>query len=337
MQGQFPRGAVVISIDTEQIWGYFDLLSEAQFHDRFPDAISAHDKLLTYLRMAGVSATWFVVGGMALRECAGARDARLAGLPVYWTHRIPEGRESTAGSWYHPSFIQRLRDANPFQEIGLHGGLTHLIWTDLRATRDAATRELIEGITALQDVSVRPRTFSFARTLEVHHDLLPEHGIRSYRGPIPALSWKLGHTLPGAVLRVLDELCRMTPPPVWPIQTVPGLWNVPASLFLYPIAPSRTRLTGLRSRVERFHRGIEAAIRHKAIFHFCLHPENLTESPQGFSLLEEILERLVRARERENVEVLTMSDVVTRMERNYLYVRPEQLSHPRLLKANWRS
>jgi hypothetical protein len=336
MHGIFPRGAVVLSIDTELIWGYFDLLSEAQFRERFPDSVAAHDKLLTYLRMAGVSATWFVVGAMALRESSGPRDPRFAGLPLYWTHRIPEGRESTASFWYHPSFVRRLRDANPFQEIGLHGGLTHLVWTDLRATREAATRELSEGITALQDATVRPRTFSFARTQEAHYDLLPEHGIRSYRGPIPALAWRLGDTLPGALLRVFDELRRATPPPVWPTQTVPGLWNVPASLFLYPIAPSRSRVVGLRSRVERFNRGIEAAVRHQAIFHFCLHPENLTESPQGFSLLEEILERLVRARERENVEVLTMSDVVTRMERNYLYVRPEQ-SHQRLLKANWRS
>jgi hypothetical protein len=337
MNGFFPRGAVVVSIDTELIWGYLDLFSEDQFRDKYPDAVGAHDKLLTYLRMAGVSATWFVVGAMALRECAGSRDPRLAGLPLYWTHRIPEGRESAGSSWFYPSFIQRLRDATPFQEIGLHGGLTHLVWTDLRATREAATHELLEGVTALQDATVRPRTFSYARAEEAHYDLLPEHGIRSYRGPIPALAWRMGNTVPGALMRALDELCRKTPPAVWPTQTLPGLWNVPASLFLYPLSPARTRVLGLRSRVERFSRGIEAAMRNQAIFHFCLHPENLTESPQGFSLFEAILERLVRARERENVEVLTMSDVVTRMERNHLYVPPEQLSHARLLKANWRS
>src|SRR5215471_10520905 len=103
MNGFFPRGAVVISIDTELIWGYLDLFSEDQFRDTYPDAVGAHDKLLTYLRMAGVSATWFVVGAMALRECAGSRDPRLAGLPLYWTHRIPEGRESSGSSWFYPS------------------------------------------------------------------------------------------------------------------------------------------------------------------------------------------------------------------------------------------
>jgi len=43
MHGIFERGIVVISIDTEQIWGYSDLFSEAQFQHRFPDALQAQN------------------------------------------------------------------------------------------------------------------------------------------------------------------------------------------------------------------------------------------------------------------------------------------------------
>ncbi len=74
-------------------------------------------------------------------------------------------------------------------------------------------------------------------------------------------------------------------------------------------------MVGLRSRIERFSRGVAAATRLRGIFHFCLHPENLTESPHGFSMFEEILERLIRARDRGDVEVLTMGEVAARMER----------------------
>jgi hypothetical protein len=112
-----------------------------------------------------------------------------------------------------------------------------------------------------------------------------------------------------------DEIRRATPRLVWPQQVLPGLWNIPSSLFLYPIHPSRTTLAGLQTRIDRFVRGIEAAARHRGIFHYCLHPENLTESPRGFAMFEEMLGHLNLSRARGDIEVLTMRDVAVRMER----------------------
>ena len=83
-------------------------------------------------------------------------------------------------------------------------------------------------------------------------------------------------------------------------------------------------MVALRSRVERFSRGLEAAARHRGIFHFCLHPENLAESRHGFSLFEGILERLVRARDLGDVEILTVGDVAARMERSRSVLQPTQ-------------
>jgi hypothetical protein len=310
----FERGAVILSFDIEQIWGYFDRLNERQFRSRYPNALEAHEKLLALLCAARVSATWFVVGGMTLHESDGARDSRMVSLPIDWTSKIPGGCETTAPLWYRPSFVERLREAQPRQEIGLHGGLTHLIWTDGRSTRSVAKRELAEGVKALNQVLVRPLSFSFGREQEAYHELLPEYGILSYRGRTPVLACEMGPTLPGALLRAFDELRRATPPPVWPHETHPGLWNIPSSLFLYPIGPSRATVLALRSRLQRFGRGLEAAVRHRGIFHFCLHPENLAESPDGFSLFEDILERLTQAHDLGDIEILTMGQVAARME-----------------------
>jgi len=312
---QFDRGVVILSLDTEQIWGYLDLLNEAQFQRRYPDALGAHSKLLACLAGAGISATWFMVGGMTLHGSEGPRDRRMAGLPYKWTARIPAGVEETAPLWYRQSFVEKLHAARPRQEIGLHGGLTHFIWTDPEATREVVDWELAEGVKALRQVLVRPLSFSFGREQEAHHDLLPAHGIRCYRGRTVAPAFQLGPTVFGKVARLLDELRRSTPRPVWPEQTLPGLWNIPSSLFLYPIRPSRTRVVGLRSRIERFRRGVEAAVRYRGIFHFCLHPENLTESPHGFAMFEEMLDRLISSRDRGDIEVLTMGEVAARMER----------------------
>jgi peptidoglycan/xylan/chitin deacetylase (PgdA/CDA1 family) len=310
----FERGVVILSLDTEQIWGYLDLFNEAQFQRKYPDALEAHSKLLTYFEQAGVSATWFLVGGMALQGSDGPRDRRMAGLPHKWTARIPAGVEQTAPLWYRHSFVEKLRAARPRHEIGLHGGLTHFIWTDREATRDVLGCELREGVKALIQAFVRPLSFSFSREQEAHYDLLPEYGIRCYRGRTVARAFQLGRTIHGKLARLFDEFRRSAPIPVWPQETLPGLWNIPASLFLYPIHPSRTRVVGLRSRIERFSKGMEAAMRHRGIFHYCLHPENLTESAQGFSLFQEILERLAASRDRGDIEVLTMADVAARMD-----------------------
>jgi peptidoglycan/xylan/chitin deacetylase (PgdA/CDA1 family) len=337
MHGLFERGIVVISIDTEQIWGYSDLFTEAQFNSRFPDAIPTHDRLLFSLRAAGVSATWFVVGGLSLHESAGTRDPRMAALPVEFTERIPAAGERTAPLWYHPEFIRRLRESFPAQEIGLHGGLTHFIWTDPRATREVARQELVEGIKALGEASIWPRSFSFPRNAEQYLDLLPEYGIRCYRGAPQDLAWRMGRTLPGAILRVMDELRYAAPLPVWPYQMIPGLWSIPASMFLYPLGPARARIVGLRSRLARFSRGLEAAARYRGIFHFCLHPENLAESPHGLPILDDILDALLRARASGDVEVMTMSDVLARMERIQPHVSQEQQSYAELLETHRRS
>jgi len=318
MTEPLERGAAVISIDTEQIWGYLDCMTEEQFQARFPDSPKAHPKLLDRFCAAGVRATWFVVGGLALRNTASGAGGQFVAL-VSERARIASGGEDAAPLWYCRTFLERLRDASPVQEIGLHGGLTHLVWTHARSSLEIARRELREGIDALRQLGVQPRSFSYPRNLEAYHELLPEHGFRCFRGSPPSLAWRLGRTVSGAVLRAWEEMRRATPPLASPREAMPGLWSIPASMFFYPIDPTRERLIGLRSRVERFRLGLEAAARRRALFHFCFHPENLVESPSGFSLLDDMLDKLTRSRDRGDIEILTMSDVVARIERNESY------------------
>jgi hypothetical protein len=309
------RGTVVLSIDTEQIWGHLDLLDQELYSERYPDTPATYEHLLRMICSAGISATWLVVGGLALRGSEGSQDPRMSLLPRRWTGNVPPGNEMTEPLWYRRSFIQQLAKARPAQDLGLHGGLTHLIWTDRDATTAAVRSELTAGLAALGELGIRPRSFSFPRNQERYHGLLAEHGFACYRGRDTMLSSKLGRSLAGCVARLLEEAGRLTPPLVWPAETLPGLWNIPASLFLYPLGEFHARMVPLKARSERVRRGVEAAIRRRGLFHFCLHPANLAESAHGFPLFEEILEQLTKARELGDVEILTMSEVAERMAR----------------------
>src|SRR5579864_2170561 len=310
----FERAVVVISLDAEQIWGYLDVLDEQSFCRRYPNVEGAYDRLLDRLFSAGISATWALVGGLTLDGMEGPRDARLQGLPQDWIGSIPDGTEASAPAWYRRSFARRLKAAYPAQEFALHGGLTHLIWNDPRATADEIERELAGGVQALAEISVRPRSFIYPRQAIARPELLPAYGISCYRGCAPALSSRLSRKVPRAIVRLVEEAGCTAPPVVWPVESLPGLWNIPASLALYPIARSRTAFVPLRTRIERVTRGVDMAVRSRGIFHYWFHPETLVEAPGGFSMLDAILEKLVRARNAGDIEVLTMAQVADRME-----------------------
>jgi hypothetical protein len=111
-RGPFERGVVILSLDTEQIWGYLDVLNERQFQCRYPDTIGVHEKLLACLRAAGVSATWFLVGGMTLpgSHRSAIRRAWLGCSRL--TARIPDGSEITP-LWYRRAFVERCAHGSP--------------------------------------------------------------------------------------------------------------------------------------------------------------------------------------------------------------------------------
>jgi hypothetical protein len=85
-------------------------------------------------------------------------------------------------------------------------------------------------------------------------------------------------------------------------------------MFLYPIGESRSRIINHQTRLDRFEKGIEAAARHRGVFHFGLHPVNLAESPHGYRLFDSLIERLAHARQKGDVSILTMAQLSTRME-----------------------
>jgi hypothetical protein len=211
-----------------------------------------------------------------------------------------------------------LIDARPLQEIGLHGGLSHLVWTHREVTHQVAKHEIAEGVRALQDIGVRPRTFSFARTHEAYHPLLLQHGIRGYRGRVPSLAWQLGGSWSGAALRAFEECRSAAPPLARPHRKLPGLWCVPASMFLYPLRPSRGALVPAGTRLKRFKKGLQASVQGRGIFQFSFHPENLAESADALRIFDDMIDCLLRNCRQEGLEVLTLNDVINRMERNQL-------------------
>jgi hypothetical protein len=290
-----------------------DLMNERQFEKRYPCVREIHDRLLELLSAEGIGATWTVVGAMSLAESRGALDERMQGLPEHWTARIPAGDERTHPLWYARSFVRQLQRARTPQEIGMHGGISHLIWGDRGTSSTAAERELRAGMQALLEIGIRPRSFVFPRDLEALLAVLGECGIRCYRGRSPILSERFGYSKIGGIVRAAEELARLTPMVVWPEESKPGLWNLRPSMFIYSLGAERCRIVPARLRVDRTRIGLKAAIRRQGIFHLALHPENLAESLFAFSVFESMIHEICRFRDRHGLETLTMIQGVDRV------------------------
>jgi hypothetical protein len=311
---QFERGVVVISLDVEQIWGYLDCLTEAAFEAGFPAALQVPRDLLELLSGYRISATWCVVGALSLGRGEGASSPRLAGLPTAWTGRVRAGDERSAPLWYARGFIQRLRDNTVPQEIGLHGGLTHLPWARPRQPRETMRLELTRGIEALAELGIRPTAFTYPRNFEAHHDLLREAGLRCYRGPGLHRAARFRNPWVRSAARLLDEWRRTPPHTVFPEERLPRLWNIPGSMLPFRMNRSGLRLAPAATRVARVRLGVEAAARTGRVFHLWLHPENLAESAEAIGTFEDMLKVIDRARRAGEVEILTMTQTCLRME-----------------------
>lgn len=310
----FERGVVVVSLDTEQIWGYMDHTTPAEYLARFPRAGQTAARLLDLFVAHGVSATWTVVGGLSLTGSQGAADERMAGLPKEWLARIRPGNELSEPAWYARSLVTRIRDAAVSQEIGLHGGLTHLPWSRPAQPVEVLRRELAGGIRALHEIGVRPVSFTFPRNFEARTEVLAEFGFRCFRGPGVGSSDSTNRTLYGSVSRIAAEWRLAAPAVFVPAEQPEGLWNIPSSLFLFRMAGVRALVAPLPTRRLRVRRGIEAAIKSRAVFHLWLHPDNLAESGAAFGVFEGIVREIDDYRRRGDIEVLTMAEVANRMD-----------------------
>lgn len=310
---QFERGAAIISIDTERLWGHFDLLSQRQFESRYPNAPEIHDRLLNLLSGEGIGATWTLVGALTLSATDGPADRRFSDTPRYWAKRIPAGNEDTHPLWYARSFVRRLQRAMTPQDLGMHGGISHLVWGDRRTSASVAADELRSGMEALREIGIEAQSFVFPRDLEAHHAILQAGGIRCYRGRAPILSERLGFNLAGSLTRAAEEVCRLVPPPVWPEETIPGLWNVPASMSIYCLGASRSRFVPAKLRLARLKVGLDAAVQQRGLFHLAMHPENLAESDFAFPVFESMVHEICRRRDRKEIDTLTMNGAVDRV------------------------
>jgi len=312
------KGIFTLSLDFELLWGTVDLHGP----ERFRRACQVErevviDRLLALLDEHRIPATWCILGHLFLSECRRSRGVAHPELvrPSHrwvrgdWLQHDPCSDESRAPLFYGRSLVEKIRACRTPQEIGSHS-FSHVIFSDEGCSREAAASELSASVEVAREMGLELRSFAFPRNGVGHQDLLPQFGIRSYRGPAPR--WYERREPPTAVHRLarLWAVVAAPPPPVvTPEPAGAGLTNVPASMIYFPMHGVR-RHVNVSRRVLRARKGLDAAIRSGRVFHLWFHPTNLADEPEAmFRGLREILATVEGHVREGRLDVATMVDL----------------------------
>ncbi len=322
-QGHLSRAistpTCTLTLDTELIWGSFDQTSPERFARTYPDIRGTIASILRVLERYEVSATWAVLGHLFLSECR--RDAagiahpelprpRQSWRPGDWYSHDPCTNRHRDPLWYGEDILDMLLAAGTPQEIGCHS-FSHVLYGDPSLTREAVDADLRACIDLAASRGITLRSFVFPRNSEGHHEVLRAHGFRAYRGADP--TWHARVRGPaGRLGHLLDQIAGLRPPVSMPVETLPGLWNIPGSGLLMPRTGAR-RLVSRAACVRKARAGMNRTEANGGVFHLWTHPFNLASDPEHMvATLESIVREAVRRRDRGTLVIEPMGVVAER-------------------------
>ncbi len=289
----------LITFDTELFWGLFFL---PQFADReadMPSVRSALEHALGVLDARGLPATFAVVGRLFAAKGDVGEGPFHPDLPADWKVRAEAGRLAIPGAWWGRDVVDQILRSPGDHEIGGHG---HVHVDFDRLTEAAASRDVRATIEAAKTMGVDIRSWVFPRNRVAHERVLARCGIRTYREAPPSRP---------RALRFADQFLGRARAGV-PRRTAEGLIALPAGAPIIPGDGVR-RLLSWKARRRLVQNGLEDAVRTGGVFHLWTHPHNFVRNSDLMRrVLEDAADEFVRARDREGLEVLTMSAAAAR-------------------------
>ena len=315
------RGAMVVSLDFELIWGTIDLFGAGRFrHAVEVERAMVVDRLLDLFVRHDIAATWCIVGHLFLERCEAVAGVahpdivrpRHDWVDGDWLAHDPCGSEASHPLHYGRSLVRRIQACPVRQEIGSHS-FSHVVFGDTGCSRAAADSDLAACRRHAEELDVTLRSFAFPRNRVGHLDVVAEHGFTSYRAPEPA--WYDRPRVPEAARRaghLLKVLSAWRPPVTTPSRTAGGLCRLPASMMYFPMH-GRRRWIPASLRVRRALRGLADAAAQRKVFHMWFHPTNMADEADAmFAGLDRILSAAADLRRRGELDVLTMEELAAR-------------------------
>jgi peptidoglycan/xylan/chitin deacetylase (PgdA/CDA1 family) len=248
-------------------------------------------KILDIFRKYEIPATWAFVGHLFLDECTVDSHYVSDHISAY----DPYTDRATSPLYYGDDLIRMVRDDVIDHEIAGHS-FSHIPYSEL--TTEEARQDLEALVDVAESSGYELSSFVFPTNQIAHTELLADYGFTVYRGHMQGT----GHTYKSGLRALLTdpEPFLYTPPTTPRIDDHGGI-RLPTSRLLrdkrwWFLQPSRLK------------RGI-ASMESDQHIHFTIHPHNFLDSKHLFRTFDSVLSIIAEMRDRNQIEVATMSDI----------------------------
>ena len=306
----------VISLDFELFWGVAAAQNVAGYAANVRGEWQAVPGLLALFRRYGIRATWATVGMAMCRNYREWRDIRPAILPGYRRQAIsPYGMDKLVREYPELFFARPLVEqilATSGQELASHT-YSHFYCNEAGATPAQFAADMACASAIAAEVGTQCPSLVLPRNQIVEEFLavLPDAGIRVYRGNADHWLYRQGDAVPGGIAgraaRFADGCLPLSGNCARQTERHGDLVNVPASLFLYPWSARHAALAP--ARLSRLKHAMTAAARTDGIFHLWWHPHNFgVNTEKNLAQLELLLQHYRILSEKYGIQSSCMGD-----------------------------
>lgn len=319
-------GKLCLSYDFELAWGCRNNSTDPAYGEQYEATWQTIPRMLRILESFEIPSTWATVGALMLEEDCDFSPLREYAPNYPWFrgvwYDIPKYSSSLRKRYYAPELIESILACPTKQEIATHT-FTHIYASDPATSPELFDLELEACHEVARRWGVRLRSIVYPRNMVAHLDMLRKHNIKIFRSLDTEWYW-FGHRFPTrikaakgiakippfacAVGRLLNEKLAIAPP-VFPLSQYEGIAELKHSCFL-PGYSGVSKFVSAQERVRRMCKGIDAAIRKRAILSVYFHPHNFNyRSEDCLETFAAICRYAAKKRDEGVLEIVTMADI----------------------------
>lgn len=270
------KGVFCLSIDTELLWGRNENL--AFFIQAAKKVRPVVKKLLLLFEKYDFPATWAIVGEL-FRQ----------GDPL----------------WHAPDIIKMIKKTKN-QEIACHS-FSHLVFDKHHSSPQLAKNEIKNCLKIAKQNNIEFHSFVFPFNKSDYLDVLKKNGFTSFRGAEPRWFKKIPKL--DKILQIIDFFLLIPPPVSLPMKQPSGLINIPGSIY-YVSQRGLRHFIPLKFRIIKAKKGLNAAVKKKAVFHLWFHAIDLTqETDKMIAGLEAIIKYASQLQNKGQIEMKSMKQI----------------------------
>lgn len=317
------NGIFTISIDLELAWGVCDKPLTPKLRREIQQERYIVKKILSLFYKYNFQATWGIVAHLLLNRCDYENDLvhpefkrpMAYSFKQDWFFQHPVDQDDSF--WYGSDLIDSVIKALPKQEIASHS-FCHIPYRESITSREAIDTDISLAKSIHTHHGLPFDIFIFPRNMVGYKDLLAKQGIRAYRGKTIKWYERILHPYICRLLNLVYFIFGFTPKVADATIDETGMVNIPESmLFLSRKGIRKFVYPSTLIRMAR--KGLKRSVSSGGIFHLWFHPSNFVyNTEKHLNALEEILKYAIQLREDGKLDILTMNDILQRVEKDKL-------------------